>query len=82
MEELKNNFIHDIIDADLAENPELKIHTRFPPEYMLLTITPLIISKRKHEFFSVQKAHCDFCILALLFAFQGYGIMKCPRILN
>ena len=32
MEELKSNFIHDIIDADLAENPELKIHTRFPPE--------------------------------------------------
>ena len=32
MEELKNNFIHDIIDEDLAENPELKIHTRFPPE--------------------------------------------------
>ncbi|MBR2343548.1 MAG: glutamine--tRNA ligase/YqeY domain fusion protein [Clostridia bacterium] len=32
MEELKNNFIHDIIDADLLENPELKIHTRFPPE--------------------------------------------------
>ncbi len=32
MEELRNNFIHDIIDADLAENPELKIHTRFPPE--------------------------------------------------
>ena len=32
MEELRNNFIHDIIDADIAENPELKIHTRFPPE--------------------------------------------------
>lgn len=32
MEELKSNFIHDIIDEDLAENPELKIHTRFPPE--------------------------------------------------
>ncbi len=32
MEEIANNFIHDIIDADLAENPELKIHTRFPPE--------------------------------------------------
>ena len=32
MEELKNNFIHDIIDEDLKENPELKIHTRFPPE--------------------------------------------------
>ena len=32
MEELKNNFIHDIIDQDLAENPDLKIHTRFPPE--------------------------------------------------
>ena len=32
MEELKNNFIHDIIDEDLANNPELKIHTRFPPE--------------------------------------------------
>ncbi len=32
MEELKNNFIHDIIDEDLAANPELRIHTRFPPE--------------------------------------------------
>ncbi|MBQ9070449.1 MAG: glutamine--tRNA ligase/YqeY domain fusion protein [Clostridia bacterium] len=32
MEELKSNFIHDIIDEDLAKNPELKIHTRFPPE--------------------------------------------------
>ncbi len=32
MEEIKNNFIHDIIDEDLAVNPELKIHTRFPPE--------------------------------------------------
>jgi len=29
---IAGNFIHDIIDADLAENPELKIHTRFPPE--------------------------------------------------
>ncbi len=27
-----SNFIHDIIDSDLAANPELKIHTRFPPE--------------------------------------------------
>ncbi len=32
MEELRGNFIHDIIDDDLAANPELKIHTRFPPE--------------------------------------------------
>ena len=32
MEELRSNFIHDIIDEDLLENPELKIHTRFPPE--------------------------------------------------
>lgn len=34
MEEFENhsNFIHDIIDRDLAENPDLKIHTRFPPE--------------------------------------------------
>ena len=32
MEELRSNFIHDIIDEDLKENPELKIHTRFPPE--------------------------------------------------
>ena len=32
MEEIRNNFIHDIIDEDLAVNPELKIHTRFPPE--------------------------------------------------
>ncbi len=32
MDKILNNFIHDIIDADLAENPSLKIHTRFPPE--------------------------------------------------
>ena len=32
MEEVKSNFIHEIIDEDLAKNPELKIHTRFPPE--------------------------------------------------
>ena len=32
MEEVKNNFIHDIIDEDLKVNPDLKIHTRFPPE--------------------------------------------------
>ncbi len=32
MEEIASNFIHDIIDADLEANPELKIHTRFPPE--------------------------------------------------
>lgn len=32
MEELRNNFIHDIIDEDLKNDPELKIHTRFPPE--------------------------------------------------
>ena len=32
MEEIRSNFIHDIIDEDLRENPELKIHTRFPPE--------------------------------------------------
>ena len=31
-EEIKGNFIHDVIDADLRDNPELKIHTRFPPE--------------------------------------------------
>ncbi len=32
-EEITNgNFIHDIIDEDLRENPSLKIHTRFPPE--------------------------------------------------
>ena len=32
MEEIASNFIHDIIDADLKENPEIKVHTRFPPE--------------------------------------------------
>ena len=32
MEEIRSNFIHDIIDEDLKENPDLKIHTRFPPE--------------------------------------------------
>ena len=30
--EIRGNFIHDIIDQDLAENPDLHIHTRFPPE--------------------------------------------------
>lgn len=32
MEEMRNNFIHEIIDEDLRRDPELKIHTRFPPE--------------------------------------------------
>ncbi len=32
MEEVRSNFIHEIIDEDLSLNPELKIHTRFPPE--------------------------------------------------
>ena len=32
MEEINSNFIHDIIDADLSENPDIKIITRFPPE--------------------------------------------------
>lgn len=31
-EEPNGNFIHDIIDADLADNPGMKVHTRFPPE--------------------------------------------------
>ena len=30
--EIEKNFIHDIIDEDLARAPETKIHTRFPPE--------------------------------------------------
>ncbi len=32
MEELERNFILDLIDEDLKNNPDLKIHTRFPPE--------------------------------------------------
>ncbi len=32
MEEIMSNFIHDIIDADLSDNPGLSVHTRFPPE--------------------------------------------------
>lgn len=32
MEEISSNFIHDIIDEDLKENPDIKIITRFPPE--------------------------------------------------
>ncbi|MGM9642054.1 MAG: glutamine--tRNA ligase/YqeY domain fusion protein [Eubacteriales bacterium] len=29
---IASNFIHEIIDEDLRLNPDLKIHTRFPPE--------------------------------------------------
>lgn len=32
MEELKTNFLEEIVEADIAANPSLKIHTRFPPE--------------------------------------------------
>jgi len=32
MEEVKINFLEEIVEADLAANPEMKIHTRFPPE--------------------------------------------------
>ncbi len=31
-EVISGNFIHDIIDADLAIDPSIKVHTRFPPE--------------------------------------------------
>ncbi|MBQ9468448.1 MAG: glutamine--tRNA ligase/YqeY domain fusion protein [Clostridia bacterium] len=31
MDEFRN-FIYDIVDEDLRKNPDLKIHTRFPPE--------------------------------------------------
>ncbi len=30
--EYQNNFITDIIDADLEADPSVKVHTRFPPE--------------------------------------------------
>jgi len=32
MQEGYSNFIHDIIDSDLAERRESSVHTRFPPE--------------------------------------------------
>ena len=32
MEEMASNFIHEIIDADLAEGYATEVHTRFPPE--------------------------------------------------
>ncbi len=32
MEEISGNFIHDIIDADLAAGVNDTVHTRFPPE--------------------------------------------------
>ena len=32
MEEISSNFIHDIIDEDIANGFSEKIHTRFPPE--------------------------------------------------
>ncbi len=32
MEEISSNFIHDIIDEDIANGFTEKIHTRFPPE--------------------------------------------------
>lgn len=30
--EMERNFIQDIIDEDLKNNPGMKVHTRFPPE--------------------------------------------------
>ena len=32
MEETRSNFIHEQIDEDLGRNPEMRVHTRFPPE--------------------------------------------------
>lgn len=32
MEEIKTNFLEEIVESDLEANPSLKIHTRFPPE--------------------------------------------------
>ena len=31
-EEVVSNFIHDIIDKELAEGYNTEVHTRFPPE--------------------------------------------------
>ena len=31
-ENMDSNFIFDIIDEDLREDPTIKVHTRFPPE--------------------------------------------------
>ena len=31
-ETMERNFIWDFIEEDLRENPNMKIHTRFPPE--------------------------------------------------
>ena len=43
MEEIRNNFIHDIIDEDLREDPNLKIHTRFIPLYLLYELAIRIV---------------------------------------
>ena len=32
MEEKNSNFIDALIEEDLASNPGMKVHTRFPPE--------------------------------------------------
>lgn len=60
--EINGNFIHDIIDEDLRDNPELKIHTRFPPEpngYLHIGSAKAIrinwlIAKKYHGLFNLR----------------------------
>ncbi len=60
--EISGNFIHDIIDEDLHADPELKIHTRFPPEpngYLHIGSAKAIrinwnIAKKYHGLFNLR----------------------------
>lgn len=60
--EINGNFIHDIIDEDLRADPELKIHTRFPPEpngYLHIGSAKAIrinwlIAKKYHGLFNLR----------------------------
>ncbi len=60
--EINGNFIHDIIDEDLRQDPELKIHTRFPPEpngYLHIGSAKAIrinwqIAKKYHGLFNLR----------------------------
>ena len=65
--EISGNFIHDIIDEDLRLNPELKIHTRFPPEpngYLHIGSAKAIrinyqIARKYHGLFNLRYDHTN-----------------------
>ena len=93
MEEINSNFIHEIIDSNLADNPELKIHTPYDSGILFLCID----TKQKHvdmftkiqnkmfiqALFVITRSIIHLCYLRLcFFDSRGFNIFQTKIILS